>query len=86
MELFEMEWNTITSLPSRMSAEAMNREARAILLQTVAEDGYIDNYSGIRISGRGRRFRIDGATVWNLIDAEGCYAGQAAMFDNWTFV
>ena len=86
MELFEMDWQTITQLPSRKSAEPVNRDERERLLAEVAEHGYIDDYSGIRISASGRQFRIEGATVWNLVDRQGGYAGQAAIFSNWLFV
>jgi len=86
MELFEMDWAAITSLPSRLSAEAINQEERASLLLRVSEHGFIDDYNGIRISSSGKRFRIKNATVWNLIYADGAYAGQAAMFSNWLFV
>ncbi|MES0370931.1 MAG: MEKHLA domain-containing protein [Mariprofundaceae bacterium] len=86
MELFEMDWNAITSLPSRLSAETMNRDERSRLLKRVSEQGYIDDYSGIRISSSGRRFRIRDAVVWNLMDEQGKPAGQAAMFDRWEFV
>ncbi|MGZ9083829.1 MAG: MEKHLA domain-containing protein [Rhodoplanes sp.] len=30
-----------------------------------------------------RRFLIERATVWNLLDRGGDYAGQAAMFRHW---
>jgi len=86
MDLFEMDWNEITSLPSRLSAEPTNREERAALLKRVSEHGFIDDYTGIRISSSGRRFRIENAMVWNLMDKDGCHAGQAAMFSNWLFV
>ena len=43
------------------------REERARLLETVARRGFIDDYSGVRISKTGRRFRIIRATVWNLL-------------------
>jgi len=86
MKLFEMEWSEIVGLPSRMSAERVNREKRARLLKQVSEQGYIDDYSGIRISSPGRRFRISDAVVWNLMDDAGKPAGQAAMFSNWEFV
>jgi len=46
--------------------------------------GPVDDYSGIRISQSGRRFRIEQAIVWNLIDAAGHLCGQAATFDTWT--
>ena len=86
MELFEMDWAAVTALPSRLSAEAISQDERARLLNRVTEHGFIDDYSGVRISSSGKRFRIDNATVWNLIDKDGSYAGQAAMFSNWLFV
>jgi len=66
--------------------EAPNREERARLLAAVTARGFIDDYSGIRISKTGRRFRIAQATVWNLLDEHGRYAGQAAMFSRWEFL
>ncbi|MGI9282381.1 MAG: MEKHLA domain-containing protein [Endozoicomonas sp.] len=84
--LFEMDWNTLTQLPSRHSAEQPNREERARLLKEVNDNGYINNYSGIRISSTGRRFLIEQALVWNLYDQEGKYKGQAATFSDWAFL
>lgn len=86
MQLFEMAWPEIIGLPSRMSAEPVNQDERARLLQRVRERGHIDNYSGIRISASGRRFRISDAIVWNLTNELGEPAGQAAMFSNREFV
>ena len=73
-------------MPSRLTAEAPNREERARLLAQVTQHGFIDDYSGIRISTRGRRFRIAQATVWNLRDETGHPCGQAAMFAHWEFL
>jgi hypothetical protein len=83
LHLFEMDWETFTRLPSRQSAEPLLREERERLLQAVTQQGYIDHYTGVRISGTGRRFLISNALVWNLRDAAGNYAGQAAFFDHW---
>jgi hypothetical protein len=52
----------------------------------VTRQGFIDDYSGVRISKSGRRFRIARATVWNLIATDGCRCGQAAMFSRWEFI
>jgi hypothetical protein len=86
MELWEMDWDTLTRTPSRLTAEPMHRDERAEFLRRVRERGFIDDYSGIRISSEGRRFRIAQATVWNVTDADGKYAGQAATFSKWEFL
>ena len=84
LELFGMDFAAFTRLPSRFSAEPLLREERALLLERVARDGFIDDYSGIRIAASGRRFRIERATVWNLVDVAGMRHGQAAVFAQWT--
>ena len=86
LTLWEMTWEELTRTPSRFTAEAPNREERARLLASVTAHGFIDDYSGVRISKTGRRFRIHRATVWNLVTEAGQPCGQAAMFDQWEFV
>ena len=86
LALWEMSWAELTRTPSRLTAEAPNRGERARLLAAVTARGFIDDYSGIRISKTGRRFRIAQATVWNLLDEHGIYCGQAAMFSHWEFL
>jgi hypothetical protein len=78
---FELDFAAFTRLPSRLSAEPGLRAEREALLARVAATGMIRDYSGIRISATGRRFRIDQAVVWNLTDEAGIRHGQAAMFD-----
>ena len=84
--LWEMSWEELTRTPSRLTAEVPNREERTRLLEAVTRRGFIDDYSGVRISKSGRRFRIARATVWNLLSANGKPCGQAAMFDRWEFI
>ena len=86
LALWEMSWAELTRTPSRLTAEAPNREERARLLAAVTANGFIDDYSGVRISKTGRRFRLAQATVWNLLDERGDYSGQAAMFSRWEFL
>lgn len=83
LQLFEATREQFTAMPSRLSAEPMLREERERLLSRVRNQGYIDDYSGVRISLGGRRFRIERATVWNLVDAKGERHGQAAAFSEW---
>ncbi len=82
-KLFEMSWEELTRLPSRLSAELPNQAERSRLLQQVSERGYISHYEGIRISKTGRRFMVRGATVWNVSTESGEATGQAATFRQW---
>jgi hypothetical protein len=86
LALWEMPWETFTRTPSRLTAEPAGREARARLLEEVTRSGFIDRYEGIRISGRGRRFQIEKALVWNLLDEENHHCGQAAAFHQWRYL
>lgn len=84
LQAFEMSFENFTRLPSRFSAQPVNRAERARLLERVSRDGFIDDYAGVRVSAMGRRFRIEHAVVWNLIDVLGQCHGQAATFERWT--
>lgn len=86
LKLFALTWEELTRMPSRLTAEAPNRAERARLLAEVTAHGFIDNYSGVRISSTGQRFLIGRATVWNLSDDKGYPYGQAATFREWQLV
>lgn len=77
---FEIPLERFVGMPSRFSAEPDERSARQALLDRVTAHGFIDDYTGVRISGNGRRFTIRDAVVWNLVDAQGAKHGQAAAF------
>ncbi len=77
---FEYSWEEFTSLPSRLSAEAPDRADRQTLLDEVTRNGFTTGYRGMRIAKSGRRFLIERATVWQLVDADGIVRGQAATF------
>lgn len=84
LRIFEMDWAEFTALASKMSAEPINQIDRDKLLARVSKYGFIDDYKGIRISSTGKRFMIESATVWNIVDEEKNYYGQAAVFYNWS--
>ena len=81
--LWEMSWSEFIRTPSQRTAEPAHQAERAGLLRTVAERGYFDSYRGVRISASGRRFLIEEALVWNVIDDSGRRVGQAAAFSRW---
>lgn len=86
LALFEMDWRQLLATPSAASAEAVKQEERERIMAQVTAHGYIDHYTSIRVSSSGKRFRIENARVWNLIDTGGAYAGQAALIPAWRFL
>ncbi len=86
LSLFEIEHGDFHGMPSRLSAEAPNQAEREKLLDEVQRKGFADDYRGVRISAKGQRFRIERATVWNIIDEHGDFHGQAATFREWTYL
>ncbi|MGJ0486386.1 MAG: MEKHLA domain-containing protein [Methylomicrobium sp.] len=86
LELFEMNWDEFTHMPSRLSAEPAERAEREKLLASVRVHGYVYPLQGVRESKAGRRFRINEGAVWNLIDADRRYRGQAACFFAWEYL
>lgn len=83
LELWEGNWEEFTSTPSRLTAEPVNQPERARMLDRVATHGFITDYQGIRISRSSRRFLVQQATVWNILDDHGAIQGQAATFSHW---
>jgi len=86
LTLWETDWEQFTRMPSRLTAEPLAREERARLLADVARRGYTDAYRGVRFSLSGRRFFIERAVVWTIVDANARYQGQAAMFEQWGYI
>lgn len=76
---FGYTWDEITRLPSRLSAEAPNREERQQFLARVQRLGYEAGYKGVRVTKLGQRFIIEEATLWQLLDADGKLHGQAVV-------
>ena len=86
LALWEMPWNAFTRMPSRLTAEPLERPERDRQLAAAAAAGFVDGYSGVRVSASGRRFRIAGATIWNLLDEQGWRRGQAVVFQEWQYL
>jgi hypothetical protein len=86
LKLLGLTWVEMTTFPSRLSAERQNQGERQQLLDEVTAKGYIDGYQGVRIGRHGRKFAIENATVWNLLNSRGHYCGQAATFSHWNFL
>ncbi|MDY7021361.1 MAG: MEKHLA domain-containing protein [Cyanobacteriota bacterium] len=86
LELWEVDWNELTQMPSRYSAEPMEQEERLRILNEVNSSGYISDVGGIRISQSGKRIQVSDFTIWNIIDENQQYCGQAATFQQWKYI
>jgi len=86
LDLWEMTWEQLAKTPSRLTAEPVNRAEREWMLEQARVRGYIDTYRGVRISGTGRRFLVENALIWNVLDCCGQPVGQAATFSQWTWL
>lgn len=84
--LWEMDWDQFRQTPSRLTAEPVNQTERAEMLRRARSRGYIDDYRGVRISRTGKRFLVEAAIVWNVMDAGGFQCGQAATFSKWSYL
>jgi len=81
LNLWEMDWDSFTKLPSRLSAQddpAIQTDRSSYLAQAAAK-GFVSDYQGIRISATGRRFRIADTILWTVTDTTGIRHGQAAL-------
>ena len=86
LDLWELSWDQFIKTPSRLTAEADDRAERGSMLERARLNGYFDGYRGVRISSTGRRFLVEQALIWNVIDPAGSPIGQAATFSQWSNV
>ena len=86
LDLWEMTWEQLIKTPSRLTAEPVNRAEREWMLEQARTRGFIDTYRGVRISGTGRRFLVENALIWNVLEAGHERIGQAATFSRWTWL
>jgi hypothetical protein len=80
LDLWEMDWETLTRTPSRLTAPEEDRAARAEIMAAVERNGFTRAYSGRRVSRSGKCFLIENATVFTLIDEKGAGFGTGAFF------
>lgn len=86
LQLWSLSWYEFTQTPSAATTEPMDRSDRQKMLQQAQEQGYIDNYQGIRIASTGKKFMIEQVKLWNLTDESGKKCGQAATFSHWRWL
>lgn len=86
LKMWELTWDEFTQMPSRKTAELPAQEERGRLLAETAAKGFIKNYQGVRISSRGKRFLIQDALIWNVLDEQDQYCGQAAVYSKYMYI
>jgi hypothetical protein len=77
--LFKRTLNEMMGLPSRASALPVDQDERSKILEQVTQYGFIEHYQGKRVASDQSIFYIQDATVWNLLDIEKKYYGQAVI-------
>ena len=83
LQLWDSHWDGLIGMPSRLTAPDSERAERSSALGQAKRLDAVQNYRGIRISRKGRRFMINKARIWTLWDAEERIYGQAACFSDW---
>lgn len=86
LELWELDWEKFTQMPSRKTAEPMVQEERDRLLAETASQGFVGNFSCIRISSTGKRFQLEDGIIWNILDKQNQQCGQAAVCSQYKFI
>ena len=84
--LFDYPLKELIGLPSRLTAEPQERNSRKEMLLEAAQKGFISNYEGIRVTSKGKKFKISEALIWNLKDEQGSIVGQAALLPKWEYL
>ena len=86
LALWDVSWDQLTKMPSRLTAEAVLRSEREKLFEAVKRDGFVEGYAGVRISASGRRFKIEDAVIWSVVDTCGAVVGHAATFATYRYL
>ena len=83
LTLWDRRWAEMVGMPSQLTAEPSERSSRQTALTAAKQQTAFRGYSGIRINRHGRRFQINNARLWTLINPAGQACGQAACFSSW---
>ena len=86
LQLWETRWDELIGMPSRLTAPNSEQAKRSNALGQAKRLDAVQNYRGIRISRKGRRFMINKARIWTLWDAKERVCGQAACFSDWWWI
>lgn len=68
LNLWGLSWEQFTALESSRSApaEAGTQADRSAALSAAGASGCVRDYGGVRVTAAGRRFRLEGATLWRV--------------------
>jgi len=83
LTLWGRPWAEMVGMPSQLTAEPTERASRQSALTAAQQETSFRGYRGIRINRHGRRFQINNARLWTLVEPAGQACGQAACFSSW---
>ncbi len=86
LQLWERPWQEMIGMPSRLTAAAGERQARAEALSSALQLDAFEGYRGVRINSQGRKFEIKNARIWTIWDHQNNACGQAASFTEWSWL
>ena len=86
LDLWELNWEEFTQFSSDKSAEINYQEERNQVLEETTNKGYKTGYSAIRISSKGKRYKKENVTIWNVLNQKQEYCGKAAIWYKVTFL
>ena len=83
LKLWNMGWNEMIGMPSRLTTPKKEQEQRNKALSQATKTQAIKNYQGIRVNSKGELFIIKNARIWTILDEQGNIFGQGATFNCW---
>ncbi|WP_320675787.1 MEKHLA domain-containing protein [Prochlorococcus sp. MIT 1300] len=86
LTLWCRQWKDMVGMPSRLTAPESETQTRKLALEQSLHKNASKNYYGIRIDSRGTKFTINNARIWTVWDNEINLLGQAATFNDWSYL
>ncbi|KRA82940.1 MEKHLA domain-containing protein [Altererythrobacter sp. Root672] len=86
LDLYEMTASAFIGMPSHLCAEPIRRAELLRMFARLDKDDWIEGFNGVRVASSGRRFKVDTALTWNVIDEHGTRVAQAASYAEWEYI
>jgi PAS domain-containing protein len=82
--LFGYELAEFIQLPGRATMAPDQATIDQMLQDEIGKQGYVADYTGVRLDKRGRSWQIEAGKIWQLVDNLGRLHGFAGCFTDWS--